>query len=142
MRRRTERPQDGPRTAIGYVRVSTEGQAAQGVSLDAQRARIEAWATADGCRMGDVHVDAGLSGGRADNRPALQAALTQVCRERGALVVYSLSRLASPVHEGCNPHRRAPREVWRRPGEPQRGYRHDLSRRPIVLPPDGRNGRV
>ena len=44
--------------------------------------------------MGDVHVDAGLSGGRADNRPALQAALTQVCRERGALVVYSLSRLA------------------------------------------------
>jgi DNA invertase Pin-like site-specific DNA recombinase len=30
--------------AIGYVRVSTAEQAAEGVSLDAQRARIAAWA--------------------------------------------------------------------------------------------------
>lgn len=39
-------------------------------------------------------MDAGLSGGRADNRPALQAALARVCRAKGALVAYSLSRLA------------------------------------------------
>jgi hypothetical protein len=32
-----------PAKAVGYVRVSTEGQAADGVSLDAQRGRIEAW---------------------------------------------------------------------------------------------------
>ena len=29
-------------SAIGYIRVSTEGQAQDGVSLDAQRAKIEA----------------------------------------------------------------------------------------------------
>jgi site-specific DNA recombinase len=38
--------------------------------------------------------DAGLSGSRADNRPALQSALTEACRRKAALVVYSLSRLA------------------------------------------------
>ena len=41
-----------------------------------------------------VHVDAGLSGAKAHNRPALQAALTDACKHKAALVVYSLSRLA------------------------------------------------
>lgn len=34
--------------AIGYVRVSTQEQAHEGVSLEAQRARIEAWCIANG----------------------------------------------------------------------------------------------
>jgi len=34
--------------AIDYVRVSTTEQARDGVSLDAQRARIAAWCTANG----------------------------------------------------------------------------------------------
>ena len=80
--------------AVGYVRVSTEEQASAGVSLDAQNARIAAWAGASGYELAAVHTDAGLSGGRADNRPGLQAALTQACREKAALVIYSLSRLA------------------------------------------------
>lgn len=79
--------------AIGYVRVSTEGQAQEGVSLEAQKARIAAWATANGCDLSGIHVDAGLSGSKS-NRPGLQAALTQACSEKGVLVVYSLSRLA------------------------------------------------
>ena len=85
--------------AVGYCRVSTAGQASEGVSLEAQQARIAAWAQANGYQLRGVHVDAGLSGGRADNRPALQAALEEVCRERGALVVYSLSRLARSVKD-------------------------------------------
>jgi len=80
--------------AIGYCRVSTTAQADEGVSLDAQRAKLEAWCTLNGAPLAGVHTDAGLSGGRADNRPALQAALAEVCRVRGVLVVYSLSRLA------------------------------------------------
>jgi DNA invertase Pin-like site-specific DNA recombinase len=80
--------------AIGYVRVSTEEQARDGVSLDAQRARIAAWAAANGAELLAVHVDAGLSGAKAHNRPALQAALTDACKRKAALVVYSLSRLA------------------------------------------------
>lgn len=35
-------------TAIGYIRVSTEGQAQDGVNLDAQRAKIEAWCALNG----------------------------------------------------------------------------------------------
>ena len=30
--------------AVGYIRVSTEGQAEKGISLEAQRAKIEAYA--------------------------------------------------------------------------------------------------
>lgn len=81
-------------TAIGYIRVSTTGQVDDGVSLDAQRDRIAAWCLANGHELAAVHVDAGISGKRSDNRPALQAALDDVCRRRGVLVVYSLSRLA------------------------------------------------
>ncbi len=80
-------------TAIGYIRVSTEGQAVDGVSLDAQRAKIEAWASLNDYDLIAVHVDAGISGKGMDNRPGLQAALAD-CRKGSALVVYSLSRLA------------------------------------------------
>lgn len=80
--------------AIGYIRVSTDGQVQDGVSLEAQRARIEAWCVANSCELLQVHMDAGLSGSRADNRPALQAALSQACARKAVLVVYSLSRLA------------------------------------------------
>lgn len=80
--------------AIGYVRVSTEGQVAEGISLDAQKAKLTAWCEMNGRHLITVHEDAGLSGGRADNRPGLNKALDEVCRLRGALVVYSLSRLA------------------------------------------------
>lgn len=85
--------------AIGYARVSTDGQVTDGVSLEAQRARIWAWCEANGCTLISHHVDAGLSGGRADNRPALQAALAETCKERGVLIVYSLSRLARSTRD-------------------------------------------
>jgi len=88
--------------AVAYIRVSTEMQATDGVSLEAQQSRIAAWCDSNGTTLaeGDVHVDAGLSGKRADNRPALGRALAAVCRERGSvLVVYSLSRLARSVRD-------------------------------------------
>ncbi len=81
--------------AIGYIRVSTVGQVDDGVSLEAQQARIRAWCEANGYELIGVYVDAGISGKRADNRAGLQDALQAVCGTRGAaLVVYSLSRLA------------------------------------------------
>jgi site-specific DNA recombinase len=79
--------------AIGYIRVSTEGQAADGVSLDAQEAKIRAWCAANDYELAGIHVDAGISGSKASNRPALHSALAQ-CGKGTALVVYSLSRLA------------------------------------------------
>ena len=83
--------------AIGYVRVSTAGQAADGVSLAAQRARIEAAAVAAGLELVAIHADEGLSGKRADNRPGLAAALDTACRQKAVFVVYSLSRMSRSV---------------------------------------------
>ena len=86
----------------GYVRVSLAKQAEEGVSLEAQEARIRAWCAAQGHELAATEVDAGLSGGRADNRPALQAALEAVCRAKGVLVVYSLSRLARSTRDALD----------------------------------------
>lgn len=88
--------------AIGYLRVSTEDQAREGVSLDAQRSKIEAWATLAGFELEAVHTDAGLSGCKASNRPGLQAALTDACKHKAALVVYSLSRLARSTKDAIS----------------------------------------
>ncbi len=79
--------------AIGYIRVSTDAQAQDGVSLDAQEAKARAWAELNGADSVTVFCDAGISGKRADNRPGLQAALNAV-QSGDALIVYSLSRLA------------------------------------------------
>ena len=81
-------------TAVIYVRVSTDGQVEDGVSIDAQQTKLAAWCFANDYELLAVKTDAGLSGGRADNRPALQAAIELACRTKSALVVYSLSRLA------------------------------------------------
>jgi site-specific DNA recombinase len=85
-----------------YLRVSTAGQAVDGVSLEAQEARARAWADANGYEVAGVHSDAGLSGKRADNRPALQEALSEACRNDSALVVYSLSRLARSTRDAIS----------------------------------------
>jgi site-specific DNA recombinase len=87
------------RPAVVYVRVSTERQASEGVSLEAQEARAEAWCAANGLRVASVRIDAGLSGSRADNRPELVRALDEVSRLGGVLVVYSLSRLARSTRD-------------------------------------------
>ena len=85
--------------AVLYARVSTTKQAQEGVSLEAQEARLRTWAAGQDLEVASVHVDAGLSGGRADNRPGLQAALSDVCKRRGVLVVYSLSRVARSTRD-------------------------------------------
>lgn len=82
------------RKVIGYVRVSTEQQASEGISLEAQRGKVAAWCEMNGFSLAGLYVDAGLSGKRADNRPELQKALDAVIECGGILLVYSLSRLA------------------------------------------------
>ncbi len=46
-----------------------------------------------------MFTDAGISGKRQDNRPGLRKALDAACKQRAALVVYSLSRLARSTRD-------------------------------------------
>jgi len=78
--------------AYGYIRVSTARQAEEGISLDAQHAKIAAWCDVNGYELAGIFEDAGISGTKSD-RPGLTAALAAVGKN-DALVVYSLSRLA------------------------------------------------
>jgi site-specific DNA recombinase len=80
--------------AIGYVRVSTLDQAANGVSLDAQESRIKGWAQSNGYELVAICRDNGISGGTIRKRPGIQEATTLACRHHAPLVVYSLSRVA------------------------------------------------
>lgn len=85
--------------AIGYIRVSTEQQADGGVSLDAQRARVEAMAVVGGYELVSIEVDAGVSASTLE-RPGLQSALSAL--ESGAadtLLIVKLDRLTRSVRD-------------------------------------------
>ena len=57
--------------AIGYVRVSTEEQT-NGVSLEAQEAKIRAWCTLHDAELVAIYRDEGISGYKGrDCRPGL-----------------------------------------------------------------------
>ena len=84
---------------IGYVRVSTEEQAREGVSLEAQRHRITAWTEALDGELLFIAEDAGISGKLIRNRDGLRRAIEAACTEKAALVIYSLSRLSRSTRD-------------------------------------------
>ena len=79
--------------AVLYTRVSTEAQAAEGVSLAAQLAKLQAWASLHDAEIVGTFSDEGISGTRED-RPGLAEAMATATKHKAALVVYSLSRLS------------------------------------------------
>jgi DNA invertase Pin-like site-specific DNA recombinase len=88
------------RTAVaGYIRVSTEQQAGDGVSLDAQRTKLQAYALAMDLELVAVFEDAGLSA-KALARPGLQGALAMLEQGKASgLVVVKLDRLTRSVRD-------------------------------------------
>ena len=75
---------------IAYLRVSTDKQADRGVSLDAQRVKVAAYAELYDLELVEVVVDAGESAKSLD-RPGLQRALEMLKRgEAEALLVVKL----------------------------------------------------
>lgn len=87
--------------AVGYIRVSTAGQAEEGISLEAQEERIREWARYNKADAVVLFRDEGISGRRTGNRPGLQAALEAI--DKGdALVCYSLSRLSRSIRDTLN----------------------------------------
>lgn len=85
-------------SAIGYVRVSTVGQADH-EGPDVQRAAIEAWCADRGYRIVDVVTDAGVSGTiEAADREGLGQALDSIRKgEATVLVAYRVDRFARDV---------------------------------------------
>jgi len=83
--------------AVAYLRVSTDKQAEHGVSLDAQRAKVEAYASLYDLDLVDVVVDAGVSA-KTLERPGLGRALAMLeGDEADAILVVKLDRLTRSV---------------------------------------------
>lgn len=88
-----------PTPAVCYLRVSTDKQADRGVSLDAQRAKLTAYASLYDLDVIDTVVDAGVSASSLD-RPGLRRALDLLRTGKArALVVVKLDRLTRSVRD-------------------------------------------
>lgn len=85
--------------AIGYTRVSTSDQANEGISLEAQAAKIRAYCELNDLELLHIFEDAGKTG-KNMNREALQKALGMIeAGEASALVVYKLDRLSRKTRD-------------------------------------------
>ena len=83
--------------AIGYIRVSTDEQAREGISLAAQEAKIRAYCDLYDLDLVRVVVDAGVSA-KTLHRPGLGEALAALDGgEAEALVIAKLDRLTRSV---------------------------------------------
>ncbi len=88
-------PQDARRAAL-YIRVSTDEQAEEGLSLDAQRKALEAFCQQQGYRIVECFTDAGESA-RSDKRPAFQrmiATAKQSPKPFDVILVHKMDRFA------------------------------------------------
>lgn len=79
---------------IGYVRVSTEEQARNGVSLDAQIEKIKTYVSLVDGELVDIIKDEGLSGKDLKRAGVQEAKDRVVFGEADALVVYAIDRLS------------------------------------------------
>jgi site-specific DNA recombinase len=81
--------------AIGYIRVSTEEQSREGVSLEMQTAKIRAYAELNDIELVGIYGDPGISGKSIKARPGVQAVMDLVARKRiEHVIIYKLDRLA------------------------------------------------
>jgi len=84
---------------VGYVRVSSQGQAENGISLEAQRAKIKQYAELNDAELINIYADEGISGKKVSNRPGLLEALQVAKAEKAAFVFYSLSRFGRSLRD-------------------------------------------
>jgi site-specific DNA recombinase len=79
----------------GYIRVSSPAQAAEGESLNTQKTQIEQFVKMKNWTLTKIYEDAGLSGGKAETRPAFQEMIRDAERRAFEGIVFTkLSRFA------------------------------------------------
>lgn len=84
---------------VGYVRVSTEQQADGGISLEAQRKRLEGYASLYELELVEIVVDAGVSAKSLD-RPGLRKVMAMLDEgEVDGVLVAKLDRLTRSVRD-------------------------------------------
>ena len=82
-----------------YVRVSTEEQAKEGISLDAQIERCKSFCKARDWKVFRVYTDAGYSAGTLD-RPALKNLMDDINNKKlGILLVYKIDRFSRKLKD-------------------------------------------
>ena len=85
---------------IAYIRVSTESQGRSGLGVEAQRARIGAFAKLENFETARefVEIETGKGADALDRRPQLKAAIAAAKRLGTYIVVAKLDRLSRDVH--------------------------------------------
>ena len=79
-----------PNRAALYIRVSTEEQAIHGLSIEAQRGALDAWAAENRVQVLDHYIDAGISARKpASKRPELQRLLADIRSGKIDLIVFT-----------------------------------------------------
>src|SRR3990167_4730116 len=82
-----------------YVRVSTEEQAKEGISIDAQIERCRAFCKARGWKLFKIYTDAGYSAGTMD-RPALKDLIGDITENKfSILLVYKIDRFSRKLKD-------------------------------------------
>jgi DNA invertase Pin-like site-specific DNA recombinase len=91
------------KTAIGYIRVSSEEQADSGLGLEAQRERIKAFCTLKGLELTGVFEDAAVSGGKPlERRPSGSKLLSTARKSKAVVIVAKLDRLFRSVADAAS----------------------------------------
>ena len=77
-----------------YIRVSTDAQAEEGYSIDAQKEQLTAYCISKNIKKYDYYIDGGWSGSNI-NRPELQRMITDIQDQKiSHVIVYKLDRLS------------------------------------------------
>ncbi len=101
-RRVTRVGEDLLRRVIGYIRVSTDEQSREGLSLTLQEAKIRGYCELFGLELVRIDRDAGVSAKSLD-RDGLASVLDDLRRGRvGGLVIYKLDRLTRSLGDWSN----------------------------------------
>ncbi|MFC1482191.1 recombinase family protein [Myxococcota bacterium] len=84
-----------PRKVVAYIRVSTDEQAVEGISLDAQQASIGAYCTLRNLELVDLVADPGVSGAKPLARRAGGQRVLELIKDRlvGGVVAVKLDRV-------------------------------------------------
>jgi DNA invertase Pin-like site-specific DNA recombinase len=87
------------KTAIAYVRVSTQGQGKSGLGIEAQRAALARFAEAENFDPVETfeEIETGKGSDALEKRPQLAAALNLAKRHGAPIVVAKLDRLSRDV---------------------------------------------